>query len=185
MTAPQPPRMAGVPAFSRPPQLDQAPPPMSSPQDSPPPETSPTPSPRSALDALARPFASPFRKGEPTLTGTSSAAGPKRDVGNMTTETATAAAVAVLGVALMGAAFLVRLRTKAERKLRQPTTDERDAIAAPAAQLLLRRLPGGWSRDLLDGLAVLAGVGTYVNAGPLTTPTSNPGALAPADSQES
>jgi hypothetical protein len=79
------------------------------------------------------------------------------------------------------AAFAVALRSRRTRRLREPTDEQYDDVARPVARILLRRLPATLlNPDLVDALMAGAGVGRYVNDGPLLT-YDHPDAGVPAD----
>jgi hypothetical protein len=86
-------------------------------------------------------------------------------------ETLIAAGAAAVALLAMGAGLVVRFRTKGQRRLRQPTDDQRKAVAKPLGSILARRvslLRGQNAADLIDALTAIAGVGTWIEDGPLT-----------------
>ena len=136
----------------------------------------PTSSPGS--DAPASPedgaSASPARR------TTSSAGSPKADP-----RVVAAMLSALIGAAATLAAALL-LRSPRPRELREPTEEQREAIAAPLGRIAGRHLPASLLvPDLMDGIAAAAGVSAYVAEGPLTYPAHTPGAMPdPDDVQE-
>lgn len=86
-------------------------------------------------------------------------------------EVAVEAAGAVAGLLVLAGVLVVKWRYRGARKLRQPTDQQIDGVARPAANMLMRRAGlGRYGVDLLQGLAALATVGAYLNDGPLTHP---------------
>lgn len=87
--------------------------------------------------------------------------------GSKPTKAETAGLVAgLLGLVVVGAAGLVRWRTK--RKLRRPTVRQIDDIAAPLARIALRTADLSWlNPTLADLIAAGAATGEYLSDGPL------------------
>ena len=78
------------------------------------------------------------------------------------------AVAALIGGTAVIVAALVRWRTSARRKLRQPTDGHLSDIGAPLGAILARHLDAAWlTPDLLDGARVAVAVGKYLNDGPL------------------
>jgi hypothetical protein len=82
-------------------------------------------------------------------------------------ETALKAGLAVLGIGLLAAGYVVRWRTRG-RTLRKPTQKQKEAIAEPLANILTRRLDlGRVGPDIIDLAMISIGVDDYVNDGDL------------------
>jgi hypothetical protein len=82
-------------------------------------------------------------------------------------ETALKAGLAVLGIGLLAAGYVVRWRTRG-RTLRKPTQKQKEAIAEPMANILSRRLDlGRVGPDLIDLAMISIGVDDYVSDGDL------------------
>lgn len=110
-----------------------------------------------------------------TPTGTSSASKP-------TPAQTTRLVVGLLGLAAAAAAGLIRWRL--QRRLRQPTRQEKIDIAAPLARIGLRHADLSWlNADLADLLDAGTATGVYLTDGPLLLPLE-PDAGVPADLQE-
>jgi hypothetical protein len=96
-------------------------------------------------------------------------------------ETLIGAGVAVVGILAMGAGLAVRWRTRGQRMLRRPTADQVRNVGKPIGRILSRRvslLRGENANDFVDMLAAIAGMGDYVNEGPLTEANPQAAALA-------
>lgn len=97
-----------------------------------------------------------------TRTGTSSLG----DVKKPDPAQAAALMVGLLGLAVAGAGWLVRQKTK--RKLRQPTKRQTNDVAEPLGRILLRHVDLTlFGPDITDLIAAGAGVGAYLNDGDL------------------
>jgi len=88
-----------------------------------------------------------------------------------------------VGVAVLAGGLYVRWRSSGQRRLRQPTKKQSDAIAEPIGSLLARRaalLRGQRAKDLIDTLSAITRAGEYINDGPLTEPTDSGVSMPPA-----
>jgi hypothetical protein len=89
---------------------------------------------------------------------------------------------AVLGLAFLGGAALVRMRRG--RRLRQPSRKHLNDMGAPLGRIAARHVPVEWlNEDLVDGLEFGSAVAVWANDGPLTVP-DKPDPGLPADLQE-
>lgn len=76
--------------------------------------------------------------------------------------------VALLGGLAVMAAVAVRWRTGSRRKLREPTTRQLEEVGEPIGRILARHLdPELLNPDLADAIMAGAGVGRYLNDGPV------------------
>lgn len=118
-----------------------------------------------------------------TRTGTSSG-GDTRPV-KLTASEATKLIVGVVaGVAAL-AALAVRVSSKGQRRLRQPTPEQQDQIAAPVARILNRRANLAMlGPDIGDALAAAAALGEYIGAGPLVERAAADPNLPPVNQPE-
>jgi hypothetical protein len=79
-----------------------------------------------------------------------------------------------LAVALVAAGFAITgwvvSTWKRGQKLREPTKDQAKDIGQPLGRILARHIPVDWlNDDLIDAVEMTAGVGNYLNDGPLLT----------------
>jgi hypothetical protein len=111
----------------------------------------------------------PDRDGRPSLT--SSLGEVKKPDAAQTT----ALVVGLLGLVVAGAGWLVQRR--AGRKLREPTKAQTSGVAEPLGRILIRHADLSLlGPDLADIIAAGAGVGAYLNDGPLLEgPAVDPG----------
>lgn len=109
---------------------------------------------------------------------------PISSVGKPATGDITKVLVGLLGLAVVGAAWLVRVRTG--RKLREPTKTQRHDIAAPIGEILLRHFDLALlTPDLKNALEAATAAGAYIGDGPLLEgPAGPPAPDLPPDLQE-
>lgn len=106
-----------------------------------------------------------------TRTSTPGDSAPVPAAEKLTKPRAIAVVLGGVGVLFMCAAVGVRMRYNGARGLRMPTTEQSEEIAAPLANMLLRRAQSARRLpDLIDGLAVIGALGGYANEGALTYP---------------
>lgn len=99
-----------------------------------------------------------------TRTGTSSPGKADREQLKLTGELV----VALLGGLAVAAAAVVRWRTASRRRLREPTTKQLDSIGEPLGRILARHVdPALLNPDLADAIMAGAGIGQYLNDGPV------------------
>lgn len=88
-------------------------------------------------------------------------------------------AAAVIGMAFLGAAFVVRQRRR--RKLRQPSKRQLRDIGAPLGRIAARHVTGDWlNDDLTDALDAGSALAAYLAEGPMTV-TDRPDEGLPAN----
>lgn len=129
-------------------------------------ETTPAGSPDGSPATATSPYgpASPKPDLAGTRTATSSPGKADREQLKLTGELV----VALLGGLAVAAAAVVRWRTASKRRLREPTNKQLEGIGEPLGRILARHVdPALLNPDLADAIMAGAGVGRYLNDGPV------------------
>jgi len=108
--------------------------------------------------------ASPFGTTDTVISATRTK--PVRERVAVDPEVALKAGLAVVGIVVLAAGYVMRTRTK--RQLRKPTVRQKEAIAEPLSRILVRRLDmGRVAPDIVDLAEIAIGVDDYVSDGPI------------------
>jgi hypothetical protein len=84
---------------------------------------------------------------------------------------ATIALAGLIGVATLGAAWLIQRKSHGTKTFRQPTGDEAGNIAAPLARIAARCIPSDLlAPSIADAIAAMSATGAYVTSGPIIIP---------------
>lgn len=158
-------RAAMIPTF-KPPSQNPGPHPTSTLTQDPPPRdpTSPPSRPSGVDGPVGRMYRKPDTEDPAPARRTETSS--DGDVHKPTAAEATALLVGLLGVVAVSAAALIRWRTG--RKLRPPTRQQTNDIAAPLGRIALRLSDLSWvGPNIIDGIKAATATGAYINDGPI------------------